>query len=81
MAEQTFEELYAALEEKARRLEQGNLGLEESLKLYADGASIVEALRVILEAAELQVKTLQGRLEADVSGLREVEGEYQFDED
>ncbi|MGH2633212.1 MAG: exodeoxyribonuclease VII small subunit [Tepidiformaceae bacterium] len=81
MAEQSFEELYTALEEKARRLEQGNLGLEESLKLYADGAALVEALRVILEAAELQVKTLQGRLETDVSGLREVDEEYDFDED
>lgn len=81
MAERSFEQLYAALEEKARQLEQGNVGLEESLKLYAEGAALVEALRLILDAAELQVKTLQGRLEADVSGFHEGGDEYEFDEE
>lgn len=54
-SEPTFESLYAALEEKARRLEQGNLPLEESLRLYDDGAKLVDQLRTILEKAELQV--------------------------
>ncbi len=81
MAEPTFDELYAALEEHARRLEAGNLPLEESLKLYEEGAALVGALRTILEAAELQVKTLQGRIEDDVADLPEAEAEYDFDED
>jgi exodeoxyribonuclease VII small subunit len=74
--EETFEELFAQLEEKARRLEQGNLPLEESLKLYEEGAALVDRLRAILDSAELRMKNVQGRLEHDVDALREVEAEY-----
>jgi exodeoxyribonuclease VII small subunit len=81
MADETFEQLYGSLEEKARRLEQGNLPLEESLKLYEEGAGLVDQLRAILETAELRVKTLQGRLDDDQAQLREVEADYAFDED
>lgn len=73
MAEPTFDELFAALEEKARRLEQGNLGLEESIKLYEEGADLVDRLRAILEKAELRVRTIHGRLDEDESRLSEVE--------
>ena len=76
MAEKSFEQLYSALEEKARRLEQGNLPLEASLKLYEEGAAIADDLRQILESAELQVKTLQARLEDDRAQIREVEADY-----
>lgn len=76
MSEKSFEQLYSALEEKARRLEQGNLPLEASLKLYEEGAAIADNLRQILEGAELQVKTLQTRLEDDRAQIREVETGY-----
>lgn len=75
-AEETFETLYGLLEEKARKLEQGNLPLEESLKLYEEGAALVDRLRTILEGAELRVHTLQTHLEQDLQELREVEAEY-----
>ncbi|MGE5596982.1 MAG: exodeoxyribonuclease VII small subunit [Hyphomicrobiales bacterium] len=81
MAEQSFEELYAALEEKARKLEQGNLPLEESLALYEEGVALVDRLREILEGAELRVRTLQARFEEDEAQLREVEVEYGADFD
>ncbi|MEX0784615.1 MAG: exodeoxyribonuclease VII small subunit [Dehalococcoidia bacterium] len=82
-ADETFEVLYGQLEEKARKLEQGNLPLEESLKLYEEGAALVDRLRTILEGAELRVKTLQTHLEQDLQELREVESEYDeaFEED
>ena len=80
MPEPTFEALYAALEEKARKLEQGNLPFEASLKLYEEGAKLVDQLRVILEKAELQVRTLQGRMDEDEFHLREVEAGYEADE-
>lgn len=76
MAEQTFEELYTALEERARKLEQGNLALEESLALYEEGVALADRLREILEQAELRVRTLQQRAEDDQAQLREVEAEY-----
>lgn len=62
----TFEGLYSDLEEATRRLEQGNMPLEDSLKLYEQGADIVAQLREILDAAELHVKTLQVRLQPPV---------------
>ena len=81
MAEKTFEQLYAALEEKARKLEQGNLPLEASLKLYEEGAAIADDLRKILEGAELKVRTLHVRLEDDRAQIREVEADYDGEPD
>ena len=81
MAEKSFEQLYAALEEKARKLEQGNLPLEASLKLYEEGAAIADDLRKILEGAELKVKTLHVRLEDDRAQIREVEADYDEEPD
>lgn len=81
MAEPTFDELFAALEDTARRLEQGNLGLEESIKLYEEGADLVDRLRAILEKAELRVRTIQGRLDEEESRLSEVEAGDEEDPD
>lgn len=72
----TFEELYAALEAKARRLEEGNLPLEESLRLYDEGARLVDQLREVLGKAELQVRTLQTRLDEGGAQARELEADY-----
>ena len=71
-----FETLYSRLEEKARRLEQGNLGLEESLKLYEEGAALVDRMREMLDGAELRMRTVQRRYDDDDRQLREVESEY-----
>ena len=78
--EPTFEELYTLLEEKARKLEQGNLPLAESLQLYDEGAALVHRLREILEAAELRVETIKSRLSEDEAQLREVEAGYDEEE-
>ena len=50
--EASFEALYGALEDKARQLEQGNLPLEESLRIYIEGAELVDRLRGILDLVE-----------------------------
>ncbi len=71
-ADQSFELLYQQLEEKARMLEAGNLPLEASLKLYEDGAALVDQLREVLDAAELRIRTVQSRTEPAVAALREV---------
>ncbi|GIW19076.1 MAG: exodeoxyribonuclease VII small subunit [Tepidiforma sp.] len=75
-ASERFEALYAQLEEHARRLEQGNLPLEVSLKLYEEGAALVDRLRAILEGAELKLQTIQQRLERETAELQEIEEEY-----
>jgi len=78
-ASESFEALYAQLEEHARRLEQGNLPLEESLKLYEEGAALVDRLRP--PRAELKLQQIQQRLEADESTLMEIEEQYDADGD
>ncbi len=82
----SFETLYGELEDTTRRLEQGNLPLEESIKLYEQGAGLVEELRKILDEAELHVKTLQVRLQPPEAAIEfddatEVEGEFDSDPD
>ena len=64
-ADESFEALYAALEEKARKLEMGNLPLEESLALYEEGAAVAARLREILAAAELRIQTVHRRYEPE----------------
>lgn len=76
---ETFEALYAQLEEHARRLEQGNLPLEEALEVYAAGAAIVGRLREILERAELRLETIERQLDGDRRELEELEADWDED--
>ena len=63
MAEQPFEELVAQLEERARKLETGNIPLEDAITTYEEGAALVEQLRKLLDEAELRVQRLQDNLQ------------------
>ena len=85
MAEPSFEDLYKQLEEKAVRLDDGKLPLEESIKLYEEGVGLVDRLREMLTSAELRVRTLERRLADDEFELREMddgsEGTYDSGQD
>ena len=48
----------ARLEQIVRSLEQGNVPLEESLKLFREGTLLVERCGKLLDEAELQVKKI-----------------------
>lgn len=61
----SFEDLYAALEDRARRLEQGNLPLDQALKLCEEGSAIAAQLREIIAGAELRVTELRRRFDLD----------------
>jgi len=64
MAEQQpFEELVAQLEEHARKLETGNVPLEEAITTYEEGAALVERMRELLDEADLRVQRLQADLQ------------------
>ena len=52
----TFEESMARLEQIVRGLEQGNIPLEESLKLFQEGTELVRTCGQLLDNAELQIK-------------------------
>ena len=55
----TFEESLARLEEILRLLENGDAKLDDTLKLYEEGVSLVRACNQYLQTAEQTVKMLQ----------------------
>ncbi|MBO7273348.1 MAG: exodeoxyribonuclease VII small subunit [Clostridia bacterium] len=55
----TFEAAMERLEEITRLLESGSEGLDESLKLYEEGVSLIRLCTQKLESAEQSVKVLQ----------------------
>lgn len=56
---ESYETLYARLQEVVARLEQGELPLAESLALYEQGVKLAAACQGLLDAAELRVQLLQ----------------------
>ena len=68
----TFEAAMERLEEITRLLESGSEGLDESLKLYEEGVSLIRLCTQKLETAEQSVKVLQmseeGIILADFEG-------------
>ena len=51
----TFEQSMDRLEEIVRKIEQGNVPLEESLKLFEEGTKLVDFCSGLLDKAELKV--------------------------
>jgi exodeoxyribonuclease VII small subunit len=72
---ESFEKLFAELEETIAKLEAGDLSLDESLALYQRGMELAKQCGDLLDQAELRIKVLapQGNelIEAD---LEESEG-------
>ena len=56
--ENTFEENLAELEALVKKLEAGNLDLDESLKIYEDAIVLCERCRKFLEESERKVQKL-----------------------
>ena len=54
----SFEQNMQRLEQIVRAMERGDVPLEESLKLFQEGTSLVEACGKLLDDAELQVKKI-----------------------
>ncbi|MFV0282508.1 MAG: exodeoxyribonuclease VII small subunit [Castellaniella sp.] len=57
-----FETALAELERLAGRMNEGDLGLDESIALYQRGVALAQVCQQRLEAAEQQVQVLQGQL-------------------
>ena len=60
----TFESKMNRLEEIVRLIDQGDVSLEDSLKLFQEGTALVENCGKLLDDAELQVK----KIVADADG-------------
>ncbi len=58
MAEKKFETAMARLEEIVQQLEQGDLPLEQSLKLFEEGIKLSRICNTRLEEAERKVEIL-----------------------
>jgi len=54
----TFEQRLARLERIVEELESGDVGLDESLRLYAEGAELIKACRKTLGEAEKKIAKL-----------------------
>ncbi len=54
----TFEQSMARLEQIVRAMEQGDVALEESLKLFQEGTELVRGCQKLLDEAQLQVKKI-----------------------
>ena len=54
----TFEASMERLETIVRQLEQGNVPLEESLKLFQEGTELVRNCQKLLDDAQLQIKKI-----------------------
>lgn len=55
----TFEQLYAKLEERVGKLEQGGLSLEDSIALYEEGMQLARECQERLDEAELKITKLR----------------------
>lgn len=54
----TFEQSMQRLEQIVRAMEQGDVPLEESLKLFQEGTELVRTCNQLLDDAQLQVKKI-----------------------
>lgn len=54
----SYEESLKRLEEIVAKLEDGNLSLEDSLKLYEEGAVLSEKCRKMLSEAKLKIANI-----------------------
>lgn len=64
--ENTFEESLNRLQEISNSLESGDIGLEESIKLYEEGISLAKICYTTLKEAELKVTELKKQLEDNI---------------
>ena len=55
---QTFEKSMARLDEIVKQMEQGNVPLEDALRLFEEGTGLVKACAKQLDEAELKVVRL-----------------------
>ncbi|MBN1637901.1 MAG: exodeoxyribonuclease VII small subunit [Ignavibacteriales bacterium] len=62
----SFEELFEKLEEITNKLEQGDVGLEESLNLYEEGIKISKECYQILSKAKLKITELKKEFEEQI---------------
>ena len=79
--EEGFEEAFSKLEETVRRLEDGNLSLDEATRLFEEGMRLAKRCNELLSSAELKVSRLQTEFAEQMSMVAEELEEEDGDED
>lgn len=64
--ESTFEENLAKLEELVKKLESGDLDLDESLEIYESAIELREKCRKFLEESDRKVQALMAKANGEV---------------
>ena len=62
----SFEDALAKLEAIVRDVEEGKIGLEDSIRRYEDGVKLLKRCRSILAEAEMKIQKLQATAEGEV---------------
>ncbi len=57
--EPTFEDAMKRLETIVQSIEQGKIGLEDSIKQYEEGMGLIKRCRTVLADAEMKIQHLQ----------------------
>jgi exodeoxyribonuclease VII small subunit len=70
-SEPTFEKALAELEKIVARMESGELSLEEALATHKRGIELARLCQQKLEAAQQQVKVLEGEILKPLSAVDE----------
>lgn len=58
-----FEKAMARAEQIAKAIEQGEIGLEESIKQFEEGMALIQRCRKVLDEAELKIQQLEAARE------------------
>jgi len=66
-ATDSFEQSMKRLEQIVQAIEQGKVGLEESIKQFEEGMTLIQRCRRILTDAELKIQQLQAAGADDVT--------------
>ena len=72
-SEQTFEQALAELEKIVKKMEGGDLSLEQALATHKRGLELAKFCQQRLEAAQQQVKVLEGEVLKPLENLGESE--------
>lgn len=77
----TFEQAMKQLEEITQQIEQGQIGLEESIARYEEGMSLIKLCKDILSKAELRIQTLPLGHDTDRDRIDGIEADLEDDPD
>lgn len=79
--QQTFEQLYALLEEKVAKLEAGGLPLDDAIALYEEGMHLARSCQERLDQAEQRITKLRetfAPLERTNGAVNEPSSDYEY---